>query len=113
MNKPLFLIFASALALSACHTQRSQNAEQGTGIGIDLAWLDKSVKPGDDFFSYADGSWVKNTAIPADRSRIGGFWIADQQREKNTRELFDNIVKSNPTGGTDALIANYYNAYVN
>ena len=54
--------------------------------------------PGDDFFSYADGSWVKNTPIPADRSRIGGFFIADQQREKNTRELFDehHQVQSRP-----------------
>ena len=75
MNKPLLLIFASALALGACSSNTSNNAaseqKQDTGIGIDLSWMDKSVKPGDDFFSYADGSWVKNTPIPADRPRIG------------------------------------------
>ena len=117
MKKPLLLIFASALALSACNTSTSNNSAQsqhpGTDIGIDPSWMDKSVVPGDDFFSYADGSWVKNTPIPADRSRIGGFWIADLEREKNTRELFDQILKSNPTSGNDALIANYYNAYLN
>jgi predicted metalloendopeptidase len=117
MKKPLLLIFASALALSACHGMTGNNAateqKQGTGIGIDLAWMDKSVVPGDDFFSYANGTWVKNTAIPPDRSRIGGFFIADQLREKNTRALFDSILKSNPTSGNDALIANYYKAYLN
>ncbi|MGE5562791.1 MAG: M13 family metallopeptidase [Bacillota bacterium] len=117
MNKPLLLIFASALALSACNTSTSQNAaqeqKQGTDAGIQTSWMDKSVKPGDDFFSYANGSWVKSTDIPADRSRIGGFYIADLQREKNTRELFDNIIKSNPTSGNDAMIANYYKAYLN
>jgi predicted metalloendopeptidase len=116
MKKPLLLIFASALALGACHGMTGNNAteqKQGTGIGIDLAWMDKSVVPGDDFFSYANGTWVKNTAIPADRSRIGGFFIADQLREKNTRALFDSILKSNPTSGNDALIANYYKAYLN
>ena len=117
MKKPLLLIFASALALSACNNSASQNAaqeqKQGTDIGIDASWMDKSVIPGDDFFGYANGTWVKNTAIPADRSRIGGFYIADLQREKNTKELFDNILKSNPTSGTDALIANYYKAYLN
>src|SRR6185312_1453463 len=117
MKKPLLLIFASALALGACHSMTGNNAateqKQGTGIGIDLAWMDKSVVPGDDFFSYANGTWVKNTPIPPDRSRIGGFYIADQQREKNTRELFDGIIKSKPTSGTDAMIANYYNAYLN
>jgi len=117
MNRSILLVVASALALSACNTQHGNTAgtsqTPGTGLGITPAWMDKSVKPGDDFFTYADGTWVKNTEIPADRSRIGGFFIADQEREKNTRALFDNIIKSNPTGGTDALIANYYNAYAN
>jgi predicted metalloendopeptidase len=117
MNKPLLLIFASALALGACNRTgggtTASEQKQGTGIGIETGWMDKSVKPGDDFFSYADGSWVKNTPIPQDRSRIGGFWIADQQREKNTRELFKAILDANPTSGNDALIANYYKAYLN
>jgi predicted metalloendopeptidase len=117
MNKPLLLIFASALALGACNTgtanEGGQVQAQGTGIGIELSWMDKSVKPGDDFFNFADGTWLKTTPIPADRSRIGGFFIADQQREKNTRQLFDAILKANPTSGNDALIANYYKAYVN
>jgi predicted metalloendopeptidase len=117
VKRALLFAVVSAFALSACNTSTNQNAaqeqKQGTDIGIDVSWMDKSVVPGDDFFSYADGSWVKNTAIPADRSRIGGFYIADLQREKNTRELFDTIIKSNPTGGSDALIANYYKAYVN
>ena len=116
MTKPLLLIFASALALSACNSQQGNTAagqHQGTQAGINTTWMDKSVVPGDDFFAYANGSWVKSTAIPADRSSIGGFFIADQQREKNTRELFEAILKAKPTSGNDALIANYYNAYVN
>src|SRR6185503_13989038 len=117
VKRPLLFVVASALALAACNTSTSQNAseeqKQGTDIGINTGSMDKSIVPGDDFFSYADGTWVKNTPIPADRSRIGGFFIADQQREKNTRELFDGIIKSKPTSGTDAMIANYYNAYLN
>jgi len=116
MKKSVLLIFASAFALSACGTQTGTTAQeqtQGTEAGINLAWMDKSVVPGDDFFSYANGTWVKDTPIPADRSNIGGFYIADQEREKNTKELFDGILKAKPTSGNDALIANYYNAYVN
>ena len=112
----MLLIFASAFALSACGTQTGNTAQeqtQGIEAGINLAWMDKSVAPGDDFFSYANGTWVKDTPIPADRSNIGGFYIADQEREKNTKELFDGILKAKPTSGNDALIANYYNAYVN
>ena len=117
MNKPLLLLFASALALSGCNTKPGENAgteqKAGTQIGIDTAWMDKAAVPGDDWYGYADGGWMKTTEIPADRSNIGGFFIADQVREKNTRTMFDEIIKAKPTSGNDALIANYYNAYVN
>jgi predicted metalloendopeptidase len=114
MKRSIVLLFVSALALGACNTKPGGNATQqtpGTAIGINLSWMDKSAVPGDDFYKYANGNW--KTEIPPDRSRIGGFWIADQVREKNTRELFDNILKAKPTSGNDALIANYYNAYLN
>jgi predicted metalloendopeptidase len=116
MKRSTLLFIASALALSACNTSTSQNAatEQGqNAAGIQTSWMDKSVKPGDDFFSYADGAWVKNNAIPADRSSIGAGYLADLEREKNTKAMFDDILKANPTSGNDALIANYYKAYLN
>jgi predicted metalloendopeptidase len=116
MKRSILLVVASSIALTACNTHHGGNATeqtQGTGLGITPAWMDKAVVPGDDFFSYADGTWVKNTEIPADRSRIGGFYIADQEREKNTRTLFDEIIKANPTSGTEGMIANYYKAYAN
>lgn len=114
MRSSLWIIMP-ALALAACNTQAGNKTEAkpGTEVGIDVGWMDKSVAPGDDFFAYANGSWAKTTEIPADRSNIGSHYIADQEREKNTRELFDAIIKANPTGGSDALIANYYKAYVN
>jgi predicted metalloendopeptidase len=117
MNKPLLLIFASALALTACNTSTSQNAaqeqKQGTQAGINAAWMDTSVKPGDDFYGYSDGGFMKTAQIPADRSSIGAGYFADQEREKNTKAMFADILKSNPTTGNEALIANYYKAYLN
>ncbi|HEX2802798.1 MAG TPA: M13 family metallopeptidase [Sphingomicrobium sp.] len=117
MRKPLLLIFASAIALSACNTQaptnEAQTQAQGTELGIVPAAMDTSVKPGDDFYMYANGAWMKATEIPGDRSSVGAFLIADDVREKNTRELFDDILKSNPDAGTDeGRIANYYKAYL-
>ena len=114
MKQQLLLIVASALILGACgtrHDNHTQEQKPGTELGINLAWMDKAVRPGDDFFTYADGRWVTSTPIPADRASIGGFYIADLQREKNTRALFEEILKAKPTSGSDALIANYYNAY--
>ena len=39
--------------------------------GIVVANMDRSVKPGDDFYRYANGDWIKHTEIPPDRSDIG------------------------------------------
>ena len=47
--------------------------------GIDLSLMDKSVRPNDDFFNFVNGTWVKNTEIPADRTRWGSF---DELRQK-------------------------------
>ena len=119
LNRTIFLIFASAIALSASACQQAgtdseQAAVQGTQLGIVPASMDKSVKPGDDFFTFANGSWVKNTPIPEDRSRIGGFTIADQERERQTKELLAGILKSNPSASSnEGKIANYYNAFLN
>ncbi len=115
MKLPRLLFFASALALSACNAavDNQSNAQaEGTQAGIVAASMDTSVRPGDDFFRYANGRWVANTEIPADRSSIGGFFIADQQRERQTRELLNSILESNPAeGSNEARIANYYRAY--
>lgn len=46
--------------------------------GLDLAGMDRSVAPGDDFFAYANGGWVKRTEIPGDRGSFGvGHEVAD------------------------------------
>ena len=116
MRKPLLLIFASAIALSACGTGESNTAEQeqvqGTGIGIVPASMDKSVKPGDDFYAYANGGWMKSAEIPADRSSIGSHTIASDQTEKNLQELIAALQKTEPEAGTDAArVKAYYGAF--
>jgi predicted metalloendopeptidase len=118
MTRSIFLAFL--LATAACSQggkgSGNESAAQtpSTEAGIVSASMDKAVAPGDDFFAYANGNWVKNTPIPADRSGVGAFFIADQERERQTRELLNGILESKPGAGTnEALIANYYNAYLN
>jgi predicted metalloendopeptidase len=109
-----FVVFPLALACACSSaTSKAERSAPATGLGIVPASMDRSVQAGDDFFAYANGTWVKNTPIPDDRSSVGGFYIADQERERQTRELLDAILKSNPAPGTnDAKIANYYDAYL-
>ncbi|HEX8483194.1 MAG TPA: M13 family metallopeptidase [Allosphingosinicella sp.] len=117
MYRPALL--ALFLATAACSPQGSGSEGKaartaGAAVGIVPASLDRSVAPGDDFFAFANGSWVRNTAIPEDRSSIGAFYIADQERERQTRELLNGILGSTPAAGSsERMIADYYNAYLN
>ena len=111
------LLAATALAGPiACQMPGSDPSAQvtpGTGIGIAVASMDKTVKPGDDFYGYANGGWMNTAEIPADRSTIGGFFIADQATEKNLETLIGEIVKSEPEAGSDAArVKAYYQAFL-
>jgi putative endopeptidase len=55
--------------------------------GFDLSAMDKSVKPGDDFFMYANGTWYKTAEIPPDRSSTGSFQNLRIQSEKRMKEI--------------------------
>lgn len=59
--------------------------------GFDEAGMDKSIAPGDDFYGYANGTWSKNTPIPADRSNYGMFTVLDDLSKQRTREILDAV----------------------
>ncbi|HET8899312.1 MAG TPA: M13 family metallopeptidase, partial [Rhodanobacteraceae bacterium] len=82
-------------------------------IGIDLAGIDHSVKPGDNFFDYANGAWYKQATIPADRSSIGTFFTVFKKAEQRSADLIKAAGDSHPAAGTDQRrIADYYAAWM-
>jgi len=75
--------------------------------------MDPSVKPGDDFFEYANGDWIKRTEIPPDRGRVSVFSILNDLSNKRMAGLIEEAVKANaPVGSTTRKIADLYNAFM-
>ena len=71
--KKITFVFAT-LACVACAAASAQTAKPAFGAwGFDLTGMDTSVKPGDDFFNYANGTWYRNAVIPPDRASTGSF----------------------------------------
>jgi putative endopeptidase len=105
---------AIILALGAALTGlRAQQSSQPETHGIAVANLDTSIKPGDDFYLYANGSWIKRTEIPPDRAGIGVFTTLSEISNKRTAALIDEAAKSNAAPGTGAKkIADLYNSYM-
>jgi putative endopeptidase len=56
--------------------------------GVNIALMDKTVKPGNDFFKFVNGTWLKKTQIPADRNRWGSF---DELRKKTDNDVMQII----------------------
>lgn len=80
--------------------------------GIDLAGVDRGVAPGDDFFGFANGTWLKTTEIPADRSTWGAGAMTAELTAKRTAELVENAAKE-PKASPDAKkVGDYYASFM-
>jgi putative endopeptidase len=90
-----------------------ENAAKPDTHGIAVANMDPSVKPGDSFYEYANGDWIKRTEMPPDRGRIGVFTTLDDLSNKRTLGLIDEAVKANaPAGSSTRKIADLYTSYM-
>ena len=81
--------------------------------GIDLAGMDRGVKPGEDFFGHVNGGWAKTVTIPADRSSYGSFAMLRELSEARVRALVESYPVGNPARDGDAAkIAALYRGFM-
>ena len=78
--------------------------------GFDTSRMDASTEACADFFQYANGTWLKNTEIPASESRWGTFNMLGDNNNSMLREILENAAKAkNPAAGSDTqLIGDFY-----
>jgi endothelin-converting enzyme/putative endopeptidase len=117
---------ASLIGLAACQKQAeeaapapaAQDPKAATpvqlGSGIDFSGFDTSVRPQDDFFDYANGKWVAETPLPADRARWGTFDALREKSQKDVRELVEEVSAADAVepGSATKKIRDFYNAYM-
>jgi putative endopeptidase len=104
---------AVACALAAgWQPARGQQAAEETH-GVVVRNMDPAVKPGDDFFRYCNGAWLKKTEIPADRPSVSVFATLVDKSSQRVRGLIDEAVAANAPAGTNARkIADLYKSYM-
>jgi len=107
----VIVIVILTLIAAACAQETSKSDSSRHGVAI--ANMDRSVKPGDDFYHYANGEWIKRTAIPADRGSVGVFTGLSDLSNKRTVGLIEQVAKSNsPAGSESRKIADLYNSFM-
>ena len=85
----------------------------GDTHGPDLAGMDNSIAPGDDFFAYANGAWIKTTEIPADRAGYGNSAILSDLTTQRVNELLKAAAAQPGRAGTEAQqISDYYSSFM-
>jgi putative endopeptidase len=87
-------------------------ATADTSHSIDLSAIDKAVAPGNDFYAYANGNWLKRTAIPPDQARWGSFNILNEEAQKRTRGLIEQAAKGAEPGSEAEKVGDFYAGFM-
>ena len=81
-------------------------------FGIDLAARDLSVRPGDDFYHYANGHWLETHHIPPDRTSWGSFPELQERTQEQLRGIIEALPPDAPSGSIEQKVGDYYRAYL-
>jgi len=101
--KKFYLFMIPVLMLAACQPKEAKVP------AIDPADLDLSVAPGEDFYRYANGGWMKNNPLKPEYGRFGSFDVLRERNVENLNALFAEMTTMNPEPGTvDQKIVDLY-----
>jgi putative endopeptidase len=79
------------------------------GGGVDVSSLDRSVAPCDDFYRFANGSWLRENPVPADRATWGRFNELEQRNATTVRRILEEASRAGAhVGGVGRLVGDYY-----
>lgn len=108
--KNAFLAIAAAVAVSSCQPGGTKQAEAPARKVLDPANMDTAVHPGDNFFMYANGAWLKNNPIPESETRWGSFNMLQENNYKALHALLDSAagVKNAPQGSIVQKVGDMY-----
>ena len=109
--RALLVTALPALVLSIAPA-RSARTATAADHGIDLAGMDRAVKPGDDFFRYANGTWLKATPIPPDRASYGTADVLVELTDRRVADLIHEAARAAPAGSDAHKVADYYATFM-
>ena len=104
------LLLATALAAAAPAIASAAAPKYGS-FGLELKDMDRNVKPGDSFFDYALGTWLREHPIPADKTGAGYNFELPDEIELQVRQMVEGVT-ANPTSPIAAKIGDAYAAWM-
>ena len=115
MNKILSAL-AAALLVAACgqDTAPSEPAAPPVPLksGVEMTGMDTSIRPQDDFYAYANGTWLAETEIPGDKVGWGSYMTLNDDSLADVQAIVDEVAADVSDNKAAAKIGNYYKAYM-
>lgn len=88
-----------------------KNKPKGAGF-IDRSNMDMSVKPGDNFYLYANGNWLKKNPVPASQTRWGNFNILAENNQERLRQLAEDAMKHPTDDNISGRVGRFFQSYM-
>src|ERR1035437_845029 len=104
------IIALSLLAFGSPETSMGNTTTSGYEKAFDPGNMNLSVKPGDDFYEYVNGAWIKSHPVPADKSRYGEFSIVDDRTYDRVKEIVASAANNTSVseGSLEQKIGKFY-----
>lgn len=107
--RTLVIIAALAFAMPASAQQEASSVR----LGIDVAGMDRTVRPQDDFFRFVNGAWYDRAEIPAEMSSYGSFIILRDKAAADLRAIIENAAaQQNAPGSIMQKVGDFYLSYM-
>jgi len=100
--------------IGACSAEKpSGEAAKKLDSGVISENMKTTVKPGDDFFTYVNGTWLDNYVIPEDKASYGTFYMLYEQSQADVKSIIEkSAVGNNVMGSDEQKVGDLYNAYL-
>jgi len=117
--RPTFLATSAALLVSlafasGCSSDRADgDRTTGTGVGIDIESMNKAIAPGDDFYGYANGTWLESVSVPDDAAYAQRRDISTELTRTRLLAIVQELAGTPQERGSDeALVRRFYLSYL-
>ena len=102
-----------SLVVACGNSNKEEAPKVFTEKGLELSAMDTSLRPGDDFYNYVNGSWMKTAKIPADKPAWGSFYMLMEKTDEQCLSILDDLLqKEYPKGSEGEKIQTLYKEYI-
>jgi len=110
VNSILAISAVVAVGFASCKSGEGEQAGKGKDFKfLDRANMDTTVSPGENFFLYAGGAWLRSTKMPGDETRWGSFDMLRDKTNNDVHALLEELAKNKATAGSkEQMVGDFY-----